>query len=80
MTPHYISCADLDLPVPCCLSCHDDEEDGYGELMEHSPPRSANGRESGAIFITCCAVWSALESRDDLRALAAHALRAKRRG
>jgi hypothetical protein len=58
------SCQDFkdELGFPgCCISCHDDEEEGYTPLLDETI-ETPTGLE---VVCVCCRVANFLEHRDD---------------
>lgn len=48
-------CAFLGIPKPeCCVSCHDDADEGYGQLLEYYVGPSILTAENW--FSYCCAI------------------------
>jgi len=58
----------------CCISCHDDVEQGYDDSIEIEPPPRPNGRKPTIYAHVCCSVSSQVkETRDNFaKALRAH--------
>lgn len=49
---------DVDIPVDCCDSCHEDEEMGYESFIEVE--------YNGSDYLVCCSIYNEFESRLDI--------------